>query len=222
MKLITKFLAILFVFSSPFTLNAQRSGEIIYKKVYSSWDAERTEVLKFDGSECLYIEKNPKLKATSDEGYDVTYRARDQSWYLNMENMEVVEQMKDPKKKKYVLWDYQETPYEWEIHDEFKTIGKYRAQKATGMDKNVAWGKATVWFTTEIPLPYGPHRLFGLPGLILEARLEKDFKSKYVFDRIEYKDVENLRPCEGVWIDRKDPNSGASKRASIRKALGSS
>lgn len=218
LNLILSFLFILF--SSG--LYAQQSGEIIYRKVYSNWDGDRVEVLKFDGSECVYIEENKKFKATTAEGYSVTYAPRDQKWYLNMNSMEVIEQVMDAKKKSYVLWGYQDTPYEWHIHDEFKTINGYRTQKATAMDKVSEWGKATVWFTTEIPLPYGPHRLFGLPGLILEASLAKDFNSKYVFDSIVYKDVANLKPSEGIWIDKKHTKEcKAATRNNLRKALGS-
>lgn len=38
--------------------------------------------------------------------------------------------------------------------------------------------KWEAWFTTEIPLPYGPWKLYGLPGLILETKNES---SRYHF-----------------------------------------
>lgn len=54
----------------------------------------------------------------------------------------------------------------WEIKGKTKKIGEFTAQKAVGKFRG---RKYTAWFTEQIPLPYGPWKLFGLPGLILEA-----------------------------------------------------
>ena len=58
----------------------------------------------------------------------------------------------------------------WKIESETKTILNYVVQKATKKIKGRIW---TAWFTTEIPLSYGPYLLQGLPGLIVEAEDEK-------------------------------------------------
>lgn len=62
---------------------------------------------------------------------------------------------------------YQEpnTPIEWEISDEIKEIGKYKAQKAI---TSFGGRDYEAWFTTEIPINDGPYVFHGLPGLILE------------------------------------------------------
>jgi GLPGLI family protein len=62
---------------------------------------------------------------------------------------------------------HQDTPkIDWEITNDFKDIGGYTCVKAI---TNFIGRKYTAWFTMEIPLPYGPWKLQGLPGMILEA-----------------------------------------------------
>lgn len=71
---------------------------------------------------------------------------------------------------KYVIEESYPEP-DWKIVDEEKQIGGYLAQKAT---THFGGRDYTVWFTPEIPLPFGPWKLHGLPGLILEARDSKN------------------------------------------------
>lgn len=59
---------------------------------------------------------------------------------------------------------------EWTIKDEMTTIGKFKCKKAIGDFRGRTY---IAWFTEEIALPYGPFKLCGLPGLILEAEDSK-------------------------------------------------
>lgn len=93
----------------------------------------------------------------------------------------------------------------WEIKEEEKRIGNYICKKAIGKFRGREY---TAWFAEEIPIASGPWKLFGLPGLILEAfdskmefyavakelnfnaeldkeDLKMDFTTSYTFD--EYK-----------------------------------
>lgn len=63
----------------------------------------------------------------------------------------------------------------WEFREEHKTIDGLNVQLAT---THFGGRVYEAWFTTEIPLSFGPWKLQGLPGLILEA---KDTKSEVVF-----------------------------------------
>jgi len=63
----------------------------------------------------------------------------------------------------------------WEFREERKTIDGFNVQLAT---THFGGRVYEAWFTTEIPLSFGPWKLQGLPGLILEA---KDTKEDIVF-----------------------------------------
>lgn len=53
----------------------------------------------------------------------------------------------------------------WIISNETKIIEKYHCQKAT---LDYGGRKWTAWFTKEIPIPEGPYKFYGLPGLIVK------------------------------------------------------
>lgn len=55
---------------------------------------------------------------------------------------------------------------DWKLEKETKEIGSLICRKATTSFRGREY---TAWYTLEIPLPYGPWKLHGLPGLILEA-----------------------------------------------------
>lgn len=68
----------------------------------------------------------------------------------------------------------------WELKNESKEIGGFICKKAI---TNFRGREYVCWYTEEIPLPYGPWKLQGLPGIIMEA------KSKDGFFEIEFKKI---------------------------------
>jgi GLPGLI family protein len=70
--------------------------------------------------------------------------------------------------------------YNWKIKDETKMIGNYKCNKAISYIEVNQQGtklekELVVWFTPEIPVPFGPKGIDGLPGLMLEVPVSKDY-----------------------------------------------
>lgn len=59
----------------------------------------------------------------------------------------------------------------WELADETKIINTITCKKAKVKFKGRNW---IAWYATEIPLPYGPMKFSGLPGLIIKITDEKE------------------------------------------------
>ncbi|WPZ08568.1 GLPGLI family protein [Roseivirga spongicola] len=74
--------------------------------------------------------------------------------------------------------------FKWTFEKEQKTIGKFLCKKATTEFRGRTY---ICWYTEEIPLPYGPWKLQGLPGLILEAETKDGFFAAK-FKQIKYPD----------------------------------
>jgi GLPGLI family protein len=55
----------------------------------------------------------------------------------------------------------------WKIKPQIKKIGDLKCQKAEAIVRGRFY---TVWFAPEIPVRFGPWKLHGLPGLILQAK----------------------------------------------------
>ena len=64
----------------------------------------------------------------------------------------------------------------WKISDEHRQILKYDCVKATCTFRGRDY---EAWFTSSIPMSYGPWKFGGLPGLILEIY---DSKKEYIFE----------------------------------------
>lgn len=71
---------------------------------------------------------------------------------------------------------------EWKLEAETKKIGTFLVHKATGEFRGRTY---TAWYSLDIPLPYGPWKLNGLPGLILEAH-DNDKEMFIYFKSLEY------------------------------------
>ena len=70
----------------------------------------------------------------------------------------------------------------WKFEKETKKIGTYTCYKAIAPFRGREY---TVWYTPEIPIPYGPWKFNGLPGLVLEA-YDSEYKIYFYFKNIEY------------------------------------
>lgn len=78
-----------------------------------------------------------------------------------------------------VLYYTQTAIKNWKLEDETKTISGYPCRKATLAYKGRKW---TAWYTTEIPLFFGPYKFGGLPGLIVKI---SDEAGDYDFELVK-------------------------------------
>ncbi|MDO5607310.1 MAG: GLPGLI family protein [Capnocytophaga sp.] len=84
--------------------------------------------------------------------------------------------------EKYYLATEELPKINWEIqHGKKATIMGMECTQAKGSFRGRSY---TVWFTPEIPVPFGPWKLGGLPGLILEASDDLG-GATFVADKIE-------------------------------------
>jgi GLPGLI family protein len=100
----------------------------------------------------------------------------------------------------------------WKIEGETKIIDKYTVIKATQVitvDKKPQ--TVIAWFCPELPFPFGPKGYGGLPGLILELRIDKVV---FGIEKIELSqnDVIIKVPTKGEKITSENYNKTTEKR----------
>lgn len=83
--------------------------------------------------------------------------------------------------KTYIIEDSLRTP-NWKILNDLKEVAGHVCMNATWED-TLKQQRIVVWFALDLPVPAGPERLCGLPGLILEADYN-DGAMTLVADRI--------------------------------------
>jgi len=154
----------------------------------------KNAVLYFNNTKSVFIydkigqnSNNNSGVKMNDEGLSVSFKSEDEEgyqFYRNHQEKTLIFRSAKGLFNSYLVNDTW-IAINWKIKNKFKKIGKYKCQKAVGEFRGRTY---IAWFTEEIPLSYGPWKLFGLPGLILEAEdTEKMFKAE--FKSIKY-------PCE--------------------------
>ncbi len=102
--------------------------------------------------------------------------------------------IKDFKNQKFILqkqlvqfYQYEEpAKVDWQIKKDTLTISGYKCQKAI---TRVSGRNYDVWFAPEVPIPDGPFKFFGLPGLVVQA---EDTKGFFQFKLKAIKEIESI------------------------------
>lgn len=140
------------------TLDIGDSTAVFYNKNYRLYNDELSKV-KAQGGYNAMIDQLPIIGGK----------------YSPKNDLQII--VGNPKKEKYTYYkqvlssglkyEDQIPIIEWQLIDSTKTICEYECRQAIGSIYGRTW---TVWYTTELPLNYGPYILCGLPGLIMAAK----------------------------------------------------
>lgn len=82
--------------------------------------------------------------------------------------------------------------HDWQFSNATKEVAGFTCKAATTVFRGRTY---TCWYTSEIPLPFGPWKLSGLPGLILEAASE-DGAYKITAVGVQFPSSNNLVPTD--------------------------
>lgn len=172
------FLIIAIIFS-VFTLAQKKINIVEYNYTTKQSEDFFNEFLVFGNDNFVYFGYGMGGELTTFEQMANSFDKKNISYYVEKsDNIFYYMGYKTPKIKKITIDNF--PPIKWQIEKESKNILNFQCTKATG---NFRGRNYTVWFTSEISAPYGPWKLGGLPGLILEA--EDDGKMfKYTARRI--------------------------------------
>lgn len=125
---------------------------------------------EYDANE---ISDNEELFVSSNDETSFVYNSRKETYFSNITW------------KKTMIVKEDDFKWSWKLLGEKKKIGKFNCQNASIRFRGRNF---IAWFTTEIPVPFGPRKFKGLPGLILEIYDdEKTWYMKAINVKVEKK-----------------------------------
>lgn len=97
----------------------------------------------------------------------------------------------------------------WELFNETKQIGKYICYKAsttkfTKGRKGIIKTPIIAWYTSDLPIPFGPIGYGGLPGLILELQTKNARFYVSNFELNLNKQIEIKKPTQGKKVTKQE------------------
>ena len=155
--------------------------------------------LHFDKNGAWYAHQQEKETVVTEQGYNYYYFNEKENWYYQNDSVYFFRE-RENYPNYYARWKAKEI--EWEITNETKTIAGFNVTKAIAkafkeeskLDSYEYRGKAIAWFTTDVPLSYGPDGYEGLPGLIVKLQYE-NYDDTYIttLKNIEYKEIDEWK-----------------------------
>jgi GLPGLI family protein len=182
----------LFVMFSATTYTQTKTGYVIYDSYLNLGLPNHSEkILYFNDYESFFIEKDTSLKEPKERQYkftevDVKFDAVE-STYTNLLTGKIISQ-KLIFTDAYVVEEDILKP-QWKIINEHKKIGVFTCQKAITKFRGREY---VAWFSSEIPVSFGPWKLNSLPGLILEVA-DSEHKISYSASKIIIKPDDSLK-----------------------------
>ena len=138
-------------------------------RIAQTWknDEENKEKMKltFNQNASVYTYVN-EMGSTEDGRF--TWRNQELLLYRDFEKeqkTDIIEMLG----KTYIVDDSLHTPT-WKIGNQIKDVAGYICMRADTEDP-IKKQKITAWFAQDVPVPAGPERYNGLPGVILELNL---------------------------------------------------
>lgn len=189
-----KIILFLFYVIPLYCIGQSESGIIHYGEIQSMGmgapaGADYKAMLIFNNNTSLYITRQDSLEGGHQYKIN-TYNSGESTFMQTYATNEVgFRYYNDKRKDSFYSRDIgfrmvkEKTPdISWNLTPESKKIGNFVCKKATAMFRGRNY---TAWYSPEIPLPYGPWKLQGLPGLILEA-YDTNKEIFWYFKSIEY------------------------------------
>lgn len=173
------FLYVLFLNVVLFTVHGQDTKSYNYKLTYDMYlnfggEQKFTAELLFNREQARFNYQAVVYENSSDEDDSddnvFDFQITDTTQYFIISSLvenTVVELVKSFDRKSKNLFVRGSLPQiEWEVTDSTKMIGSYLCMEVIG---RFAGRNYNVWFAPELPAYFGPHKLHGLPGVVLEA-----------------------------------------------------
>lgn len=151
---------------------SQINGKITYDYILKTPDGdfERNYNLYFNSKESYYEEIVPydlkRSTISKDDGTEVIYSRNTkipQFYYLNKDQVMFFSEVFA---NEHLFTQDDEIDIKWTLIEETKKIGGFECAKAKGEFR----GRTYIsWYAIDLTMPYGPWKLYGLPGIVLEA-----------------------------------------------------
>lgn len=155
-----------------FTSFAQTSMAKIEYEMSTNFDSfsEFTSILHFNDEITTFTYKN-KMQVDK-----VNEKKTENSISINIKKADTTKQFLhfDLQKREFYIpiknqLIVDDAKQDWKLVNEQKTIGNLVCEKATCTFRGRQY---TAWYSKEIPVPFGPYKFYGLPGLIIEVKDE--------------------------------------------------